>query len=66
MHKITTEQFKQVAALSMKDKVLQKALARFQKRIGPATAASYLALPEGPELRQKAKEIRMAGQIQEI
>lgn len=61
MDNVTTEQFKQAASKSMKDPVLKKALEGFQKRIGPATAASYVALPEGPQLRQRAKEVRMEG-----
>lgn len=31
----------------------------FQHRMGPATAATYRALPEGPELRNRAHAIRM-------
>lgn len=61
MTEIKTEQFKQGVALALQDDVLQRALNGFQQRIGPATAASYQALPEGPELRQQAKAIRMAG-----
>ena len=58
---ITTERFKQHAAVAMKDEVMQRAIAGFQQRVGPATAASYQALPEGPGLRQQAKEARLAG-----
>jgi L-lactate dehydrogenase complex protein LldF len=39
--------------------VLQRALADLQNRFGRGTAESYLRLPEGPDLRLKAHEIRM-------
>ncbi|MFH1985406.1 MAG: LutB/LldF family L-lactate oxidation iron-sulfur protein [Pseudomonadota bacterium] len=41
------------------DPVLRKALANLQQRFGRGTAAGYLALTEGPELRLKAHDIRM-------
>ncbi len=40
------------------DPVLQGALANLQHRLGPAAAAAYQALPEGPALRQRAHAIR--------
>lgn len=43
---------------SLTDQQLQSALADFQGRLGPATAAMYQTLPEGPGLRQRAHEIR--------
>ena len=43
---------------ALRDEVLQRALADLQKRLGPATAALYRALPEGPELRYEAHDIR--------
>ncbi len=61
MPRVKTEMFKQGVTVALKDEVLQKALAGFQQRVGPATAASYEALPEGPGLRQKAKAARMEG-----
>ena len=41
------------------NRVLQAALADLQHRFGRATAESYQLLPEGPELRLKAHDIRM-------
>ncbi len=41
------------------DPVLQKALANIQERFGRGTARGYLQLPEGPELRFRAHDIRM-------
>ncbi len=61
MDNIKTEKFKQGAVVALQDEVLQGALKGFQQRVGPATAASYQALPEGPGLRQQAKAVRMAG-----
>ena len=56
--KIQTEQYKRNAASAIADERLQQALSSFQNRMGPATAKSYEALPEGMALRQKAHEIR--------
>jgi len=42
----------------MKNPVLQHALADLQNRFGRGTAAAYRNLPEGPDLRLKAHEIR--------
>lgn len=39
--------------------VLQKALANLQDRLGKGAAAGYRNLPEGPDLRLKAHDIRM-------
>ncbi|MEJ2155338.1 MAG: LutB/LldF family L-lactate oxidation iron-sulfur protein [Desulfobacteraceae bacterium] len=61
MARVQTELFNQGAADALKDPVLQRALAGFQQRLGPATAASYTGLPEGPGLRQQAKAVRMEG-----
>jgi L-lactate dehydrogenase complex protein LldF len=55
---IETRSYTQNAAKALDDKVLQKALTNLQNRLGPATAQAYQDLPEGPELRQKAHEIR--------
>jgi L-lactate dehydrogenase complex protein LldF len=55
---IQTEYYRQNAAKAIGNKVLQQALFNLQNRMGPATAKTYQDLPEGPELRQKAHEIR--------
>ncbi len=59
MTKITTENYVAEAGKAVKNQVLQRALADLQHRFGRGTAASYLKLPEGPDLRLKAHEIRM-------
>ena len=46
------------ARKALKNKVLQGALADLQNRFGRGTAIAYLNLPEGPDLRLKAHEIR--------
>ncbi len=61
MARIKTERFNQSAGQALKDQVLQRALSGFQQRVGPATAASYEALAEGPGLRRQAKAARMEG-----
>ncbi len=43
----------------MKDRVLLNALADVQDRLGRGTAQAYQQLPEGPELRFKAHDMRM-------
>jgi len=48
------------AKRAMKNQVLQGALADLQNRFGRGTAAAYRNLPEGPDLRLKAHEIRQA------
>ncbi|GBC61311.1 iron-sulfur cluster-binding protein [Desulfonema ishimotonii] len=58
MAEITTEKYREGASEALKDKILQNALAGVQGRLGPGTAATYQNLPEGPELRQTAHEIR--------
>lgn len=60
MAKIETEKYKAAAAEGIRDPVLQKALANLQERFGRGTAAAYLELPEGPDLRLRAHDIRMA------
>jgi L-lactate dehydrogenase complex protein LldF len=47
------------AKKAIENQNLQNALSSFQDTIGPATAAMYDSLPEGPGLRDKAHEIRM-------
>jgi len=59
MAEIRTEHYRQEAAGAIKDEVLQNALADVQGRLGKGTAAAYQSLPEGPELRLKAHDIRM-------
>ena len=59
MTHIRTEFYKAEAKKAIQDRVLQNALANFQNRIGRATAAAYNNLPEGPDLRLKAHDIRM-------
>jgi L-lactate dehydrogenase complex protein LldF len=59
MAKITTENYVAEARKAIKNQVLQKALEELQQRFGPPTALSYQKLPEGPELRLKAHDIRM-------
>lgn len=51
--------YKATARDAIGDPVLRKALANLQQRFGRGTAAGYLELPEGPELRLKAHDIRM-------
>lgn len=46
------------ARRAMKNPVLQDALADLQNRFGRGTAIAYRNLPEGPDLRLKAHEIR--------
>jgi L-lactate dehydrogenase complex protein LldF len=52
--------FRAEARKGLTDAVLQKALAGLQQRLGPATAEAYRRLPEGPDLRLKAHDLRMA------
>jgi L-lactate dehydrogenase complex protein LldF len=46
------------AKRALKNQVLQAALADLQHRFGRGTALAYQQLPEGPDLRLKAHEIR--------
>ncbi|MFH1155095.1 MAG: LutB/LldF family L-lactate oxidation iron-sulfur protein [Pseudomonadota bacterium] len=59
MADIRTQYYTTEATKALKDTVLKTALSGLQGRLGPATAAMYAALPEGPGLRQKAHQIRM-------
>jgi len=59
MTDITPENYVAEARKGIKDQVLQKALADLQLRFGLGTAIAYQSLPEGPDLRLKAHEIRM-------
>lgn len=55
---VRTHQYRAEARRTIGDPVLQSALANLQHRFGPATAAAYRALPEGPALRQRAHAMR--------
>ena len=59
MTRITTENYVAEARKAIKNQVLQKALADLQHRFGRGTAECYRRLPEGPDLRLKAHEVRM-------
>jgi L-lactate dehydrogenase complex protein LldF len=59
MVEIIPENYVSEAKRAIKDQVLQKALADLQERFGKGAAAAYQRLPEGPELRFKAHDIRM-------
>ncbi len=59
MSKITTEHYVAEAKRAIKNPILQKALADLQNRFGRGTAECYRRLPEGPDLRLRAHEIRM-------
>lgn len=58
MPDISTENYVEEARRGIADPVLQRSLTSLQERFGRGTAAAYLQLPEGPELRLKAHEIR--------
>ena len=59
MTEITTENYLSEAKRAIKNQVLQNALEDLQQRFGIATALAYQNLPEGPDLRFKAHDIRM-------
>ena len=59
MVEIKTEKYKEEARRALKDQVLQYALADFQERLSTATDIAYRNLPEGPDLRFKAHDLRM-------
>ncbi len=59
MTKITPQNYVAEARKAIKNRVLQDALADLQHRFGRGTAECYRLLPEGPDLRLKAHEIRM-------
>ena len=58
MSEIFIGNYKTEARKALKNKVLQGALADLQHRFGRGTALAYQNLPEGPDLRLKAHEIR--------
>ena len=58
MSEITTADYIAEAKKALKDPILQAALADLQNRFGRGTALAYRNLPEGPDLRLKAHDIR--------
>ncbi len=54
-----TSAYQNTAGGAITDPVLQKALTNLQNRFGRGTAEGYRNLPEGPDLRLKAHDIRM-------
>ena len=58
MSEIFVADYKSEARKALKNEVLQGALADLQGRFGRGTALAYEKLPEGPDLRLKAHEIR--------
>jgi len=58
MSYISTEKYVEEAKRGIANPVLQKALVGLQDRFGRGTAEAYRRLPEGPDLRLKAHEIR--------
>ena len=59
MTNISPENYLAEARKAIKNPVLQKALADLQRRFGRGTAECYRKLPEGPDLRRTAHDIRM-------
>ena len=59
MATITTEKYRSAATEGIGNPVLQDALANLQERLGKGAADAYRRLPEGPDLRLKAHDIRM-------
>jgi len=58
MSEITTADYVAEAKKALNDPILQAALADLQTRFGRGTALAYRNLPEGPDLRLKAHDIR--------
>ena len=59
MSKITTENYVAEARKAIDNQVLQAALADLQHRFGRGAIECYQQLPEGPDLRLKAHDMRM-------
>ncbi len=59
MSEITTADYIAEAKKAINDPILQRALADLQARFGRGTALAYQNLPEGPDLRFKAHDIRV-------
>lgn len=58
MTHITCESFREMAKQAVHDHRLHEALFFLQERLGKGAAAAYRNLPEGPNLRLKAHQIR--------
>ena len=58
MSDVRTEKYVEEAKRGIANPVLQKALTGLQDRFGRGTAETYRRLPEGPDLRLRAHEIR--------
>ena len=58
MSEIFVSDYKTEAKKALNNPVLQGALADLQNRFGRGTALAYQNLPEGPDLRLRAHEIR--------
>ncbi len=58
MPDISTENYVEEAKRGIADPVLRRSLTSLQDRFGRGTAEAYRKLPEGPDLRLKAHEIR--------
>ncbi len=58
MSEITTTDYIAEAKKALRNPILQDALADLQARFGRGTAIAYQNLPEGPDLRLKAHDIR--------
>ena len=58
MSDISTEKYVEEANRGIADPVLRRALSSLQDRFGRGTAEAYRKLPEGPDLRLRAHEIR--------
>jgi L-lactate dehydrogenase complex protein LldF len=58
MSNVSTEKYVEEAKRGIANPVLQKALFGLQDRFGRGTAEAYRRLPEGPDLRLRAHEIR--------
>ncbi len=58
MSEITTADYIAEAKKALRNPILQDALADLQTRFGRGTAIAYQNLPEGPDLRLKAHDIR--------
>ena len=59
MSAITTVDYITEAKKALNNPILQSALADLQERFGRGTALAYRNLPEGPDLRLKAHDIRI-------
>ena len=58
MSEITTVDYIAEARKALNNPTLQSALADLQERFGRGTALAYRNLPEGPDLRLKAHDLR--------